>query len=260
MIGKLIRCAEIGSNFLREQKEVYFKRKTKKVSKNPKAASSTINHILGRKSQDRVINNIKLGGSKLISADLMAENFSDYFTRIGPKIAEGINQGEHHLDDYLKKVPNRFKFRIVGPSEVFHLLHSLSISKATGMNKIPAKVLKIAAPIITESLTNIFNYAIITESFPFDWKIARVTPIHKNGRRDLLDNYLSISILPIITKLLYEQLYEYLHSDNLILEHQFGFRQRHFTTTALLDCTNEWFTNIDQGLFNLVVFLDLQMK
>ena len=111
-------------------------------------------------------------------------------------------------------------------------------------------------------LTNIFNYAIITESFPFDWKITGVTLIYKNGQCDLLDNYHPIAILPIISKLfeniLYEQLYGYLNSENLIFECQLGFQQKHCTMTSLLDCANEWFINMDQGLFNLVVFLDLQ--
>ena len=45
---------------------------------------------------------------------------------------------------------------------------------------------------------------------------------------------------------------------NLLFERQFSFQQKHFTATALLDCTNEWIINMDRGFFNLVVFLDLQ--
>ena len=41
-----------------------------------------------------MINNIKSGGSTLSSADLMDENFNDYFTNIDRKMAEGINQGD----------------------------------------------------------------------------------------------------------------------------------------------------------------------
>ena len=67
------------TNISREQKQIYFKRKIKDVSKNPKATWSTINYILGRKSQDHVINNIKLHGSTLTSADLMAESFNDFY-------------------------------------------------------------------------------------------------------------------------------------------------------------------------------------
>ena len=70
--------------------------------------------------------------------------------------------------------------------------------------------------------------AIDTETFPSEWKIARVTPLHKNGPRNLLDNYRPISILPVISvifeKILYEQLHEYLNAEDLSSKHQFGFR------------------------------------
>ena len=39
----------------------------------------------------------------------------------------------------------------------------------------------------------------------------------------------------------------------LLSSAQFGFRKSHSTATALLDCTNEWYMNIDKKIFNLVV-------
>ena len=39
---------------------------------------------------------------------------------------------------------------------------------------------------------------------------------------------------------------------------QFSFRKSHSIATALLDCTNEWYMNIDKKMFNLVVFIDLK--
>jgi hypothetical protein len=39
---------------------------------------------------------------------------------------------------------------------------------------------------------------------------------------------------------------------------QFGFRKFLSTASAFLDSTNEWFVNMDRGLFNIAVFLDLQ--
>jgi hypothetical protein len=57
-----------------------------------------------------------------------------------------------------------------------------------------------------------------------------VTPLHKKGPRNLLNNYRPISILPVVIskvfeKVLYEQLYDYLVANNLLSHHQFGFRQ-----------------------------------
>ena len=39
---------------------------------------------------------------------------------------------------------------------------------------------------------------------------------------------------------------------------QHGFRPMHSTLTALLEATNNWYLNIDDGLINSVLFLDLK--
>jgi hypothetical protein len=44
-------------------------------------------------------------------------------------------------------------------------------------------------------------------------------------------------------------MYEYLTTHNLS-NLQFGFRPLHFTLTALLDATDQWYTNMDNGLIN----------
>ena len=104
--------------------------------------------------------------------------------------------------------------------------------------------------------------AILTETFPHEWKTAKVAPLHKKGPRKLLDNYRPISVLPVISKIfekiLYEQLYECLVTGNLLSKNQFGFKRFHSTASALLDSTNEWFINMDCGLLNFVAFLDLK--
>ena len=143
------------------------------------------------------------------------------------------------------------------------MLRSLNPCKSTGIDKIPAKIIRIAAPVIAESLTkSSINTAIFSETVPFDWKVARVIPLRKSGSRNVSNNYRPVSILSVISKvfekLLYEQLYDYFVSNNLLSDCQFGFRQFHSTASTLLDSTNEWFINMDRGKINIAVFLDLQ--
>ena len=99
-------------------------------------------------------------------------------------------------------------------------------------------------------------------SFPDQWKVARVTPLYKSGKRNIPGNYRPISVLPAISKvmerILYNQLYNYLTKFRLLSTSQFGFRKSHSTATALLDCTNEWYVNLDRKLFNFIVFIDLK--
>ena len=57
-------------------------------------------------------------------------------------------------------------------------------AKATCHDNIPSKVWKVAAPVISKSLADLFNLSITTNTFPDDWKVAKVFPPFKSGQRN----------------------------------------------------------------------------
>ena len=59
-------------------------------------------------------------------------------------------------------------------------------------------------------------------------------------------------------KLVHNQIYSYLQQNNILIEAQHGFRPLRSTVSTLLKITNQWYHNIDEGLLNGVVFLDLK--
>ena len=61
------------------------------------------------------------------------------------------------------------------------LLKAIDVSKATGLDKTPNRFLKIATDVVAPSLTKIFNHSIGTGIFLSDRKMAKVSPILKNG-------------------------------------------------------------------------------
>ena len=67
-------------------------------------------------------------------------------------------------------------------------LRDLKACKATSLDKIPAKILKLSANIIAPSLTFIFNLSLATGTYIDEWKQARVTPIFKSGDRRQCEN------------------------------------------------------------------------
>ena len=127
-------------------------------------------------------------------------------------------------------------------------------NKASGLDKLPVKLVKITAPYIRKSLTAIFNRSISTGIFPCDWKVAKVTPIHKDGDKSDMDSYGPISVISIIAKIMeklaHSQLYSYLVRFDILTSSQHGFRPLHLTVTALLKLTNQWYQNMDEGLIN----------
>ena len=75
------------------------------------------------------------------------------------------------------------------------LLLSLSLPKAPGLDKLPATLVKLAAPCIAKPLAKIFNKLLLTGIFPNDWKVAKVIPVYKSGTKSNMDNYRPISII-----------------------------------------------------------------
>ena len=117
--------------------------------------------------------------------------------------------------------------------------------------------------LISDSLALIFNRSIETSIFPDEWKSARITPLYKKcGNRSDPSNYRPISIIPVVAKvferIVYDQVYRYLTENKLLCCYQSGFRTLHSTVTALIEATDSWSLNVDRGLVNAVVFLDLK--
>ena len=80
---------------------------------------------------------------------------------------------------------------------------------------------------------NLCSYFMELGTFPKILKIGKVSPIFKKGDSQLFDNYRPISVLPIFgkffEKVLYNRLYSFFMSKNVIYNKQFGFRKNHST-------------------------------
>ena len=63
----------------------------------------------------------------------------------------------------------------------------------------------------------------------------------------------------VFERIVYDQLYHYLNENDLLSQHQSGFRSLHSTVTALIEAIDNWSLNIDRGYINAVVFLFLDL-
>ena len=213
-----------------------------------------------------LVKEVKCNDKTFTDPNQICEVFNEHFVSIGPKLAEEIPAnvtGHSHLD-YLtiQNHEHSFQFQETNTSAVFSLLSKLCKSKATGLDRISAKLLRVFPDLIAESLCAIFNRSINTGIFPTDWKCSKVIPLFKKGERRDLNNYRPISIIPVVAKvferIIYNQVYAFLKDNNLLTSSQSGFRSLHSTVTALLEATNCWAYNIDSGNVNSVIFLDLK--
>ena len=119
-----------------------------------------------------------------------------------------------------------------------NFLSKLNVSKATGLDNIGPKILKISANIKARSLVYIINKSVISGSFPSMWKEAKVKPLFKSGDKDDINNYRPISIIPTISKLIEKWIdinfSLVLNNFDLLHKSQSGFRAKHSTESALI--------------------------
>ena len=69
------------------------------------------------------------------------------------------------------------------------MLQSLKPSKASELDKINNTLLKATGYFINETLLHIFNSVLATGIFSDDFKLAKVTPIYKDGDKCESENY-----------------------------------------------------------------------
>ena len=232
------------------------------IQGNTKHMWKTINNLISKSKKSSNTTEIRDKNGETIHKTDIPNAFNNHFTDLGYFLSQNISNCSLPPESYVRESTQEFTFCDVTEQEVYQLLSSLSPTKASGLDRLPAKLIKLASPYITKSLTIIFNRSLSTGIFPCEWKIARVIPIYKSGPKFNMDNYRPISIISVIAKtmekLAHNQIYSSLQSANILTNSQHGFRPLHSTVTELLKMSNQWYQNMDEGLINGVVFLDLK--
>ena len=104
-------------------------------------------------------------------ADLFNQYFALVFTPNIEMLQEDVEQ-QPITDPLLTDLT-------ISTSEVIKILHSLDMNKATGPDKIPARILKETAEEIATSLLELYNKSLWLGTLPEEWKLANVVPVYK---------------------------------------------------------------------------------
>ena len=112
-------------------------------------------------------------------------------------------------------------------------------------------------------MTMLFNKCFEEGNFPKSFKIASITPLHREGDRSRPENYRPISLLPIIGKifefLIFDRIKNYIEKFKILKVNQFGFRSNHNTIDAIVSLLEDIRVNKQSKANEIKVsFLDLK--
>ena len=145
--------------------------------------------------------------------------------------------------------------------EIFEIIKKLDVNKAHGHDNISIRMIKICGKSICNPLRRIFEECLCTGSYPQEWKKGNIVPIYKKGDKQLLKNYRPVSLLPILGKILerliFEEMYPFFITNNLIASNQSGFKTGDSCINQLIAITHDIYSSLDKGYEVRGVFLDI---
>lgn len=250
------------NNLLKKLKHKYEREQLAQNTKNSKLLWNTIKkitHLESNKTSNTELLNVK--DTPINSVN----HVNDFFASVGRNLANSI------LFDSPPSNPNSnlnncqissFVLLEADHQEVVSVLMGLRSESAPGWDNISTKFLKMSKDLVVPIICHLTNLCFREGVFPLPLKQSIVTPVFKGGKRDDVNNYRPISVLPtiskIIEKLINTRLLKFLNKFNILSDSQFGFRQGKSTEDAVLALTTRISDCLDSGKKCLTVFLDLK--
>ena len=235
-------------NYLIVQQRSYEESLALSLKTNPKAFHK---YIRSKKVAPPSIGPLKHRGSVVTDKGSMAEIFVSSFASVFSS-SNAVPLPHQECRARLQEVD-------VSLEEISVLLSRLDVSSSMGPDGVHPRLLK-SCPAIAQPLYLIFNNSLRSGRLPQDWKVSEVVPIFKKGTRCDPLNYRPISLTSVCCKTLERaiasQLVEFLESNNVLSDDQYGFRKGRSVEEQLLltyDSVSSWY---DEGSVADVVLFD----
>ena len=146
-----------------------------------------------------ILNNIIEGStfSNYLKTTLSADDFNLYFSNVGKNLAKDFNSNSgfninlhvHYLSSHNT---NTFYLTPVTNSEICNIIIHTNNKNSTDIYNINMSLIK---QLNTElSPISLFNKSFNEGVFPDCFNISKVIPLHKNGNKNILDNFRPISL------------------------------------------------------------------
>ena len=245
---------------------MYYDKQFNNFTSNSKKTWALIKEVIGSsKQKDQLPNFFQRNGEIIKDTLEIANGFNTFFAGIGPKLASEIETSDTNFDIFLNsRNPNDFRFSRISEMDILRVCRQLKPKLSAGQDFISTKLLKEIAHLIITPLHYLINLSLETGFVPKEFKVAKIVPIFKEGDCHEFNNYRPISLLSSFSKLMEKivakQLLRFLHINEILYKHQYGFRAGHNTSHPVLHLSEKIYTALNQkpSAKTLTIFIDLK--
>ena len=249
------------TKLLRIQKKNYYVNQINKYKNDIRNTWKTIKNAMNVSSNASNISEIRWNNASSNTSAGVAGIFNNFFSSIGKNLSQNIPPSSKRFSDFLD-TPNSktIFFEPAYKEEITKIVANLKEGKSPGHDGINNLLLKNILPQIVDPLVHIINISLTTGLVPNYMKIAKVIPIYKKGQKDDVSNYRPISLLTLISKIferiIYIRTVNFFKKSDIFSNFQFGFRENHSTTHALLSFVEKVTHALDTFSHTIGIFLD----
>ena len=244
-------------------KKRYYAEKFHQLKNTIKLTWRLINEVLGNNPNKSISTKFNINDDCITDQQEIANHFNSFFASIGTKISQQIKN--HDQIDHRQYLINRpvttFHFHEITTQDVMCIISKLPNKKSTGYDEISTETIKILSAVISPTLSLIINKCILNGTVPDEMNVSKIKPLFKKGDVTLLNNYRPISLLPCVSKIfervLFNQLYEYFDRNDLLTQHQYGFRKNHSTEFAAMELIDRVANLLELGKIPFNLYIDL---
>ena len=160
-----------------------------------------------------------------------------------------------------KKTQNELSEVIITHTEIVDQLKILKVNQSYGPDQISPYILNKCRETLSYPIWKLIKWSFESETLPYWWKRANITPIHKKGAKDVVGNYRPVALTSIVCKILekilFKHIYNFLNKEQLLSKYQSGFCPGDGTSYQLLDLMNDLYESFDVGKQIRAAFLDI---
>ena len=253
------------NNLKRKSKHLYYKDLFQQLRHDMKKTWKTINSMIGKTNDKSNTSQIfKHGNATISGLNEISNGFCEYFTNVGPSLANKIPNANRSASFYLnsrRPNPTSLFMAPTDKDEIQSIISSLKPKDSAGHDNISTKLLKYLNTTLSTPISLLVNISISTGIVPDVLKLAKIVPVHKSKSRDEFSNYRPISLLTSLSKVLerviHKRLYAFLEQCLILNSNQYGFRKKHNTIDAVIKFISDISIAEDSNNSTLAIYLDL---